>query len=527
METAGKPELKEFSVQKFIPFLFFLVGIGILFVKRHEPLRDFGNYYYGSKLYTEGRFSIDYYKSISKFNNELVAFGEKELFENYIPVPPLSLLVYAPFCLLDAMAAKLLFNVLGLLMFCFSLYKVLRHIQANSVLLLALPVIFFFPLFNNLLQGQTYLLLSALLFESYLALEKSKVHVPALLIAACISLKLFPAFILLYVLLRKNYKVAAWVLFYTGAFILLAGLATNFLLIKYYFTQIAPRLLNNEIIGPYHPSNQSVYSLLLNIFSTDAIHNPQPFIQLPDCIPFIEGLACAVFILFIVGLQQKNNLFLFGLTVFTGQLCNRYNTSYALILLIPFALAVLNENIPSRPKVLVALLLFIAFSVPLNTAGGMPLLLQFLRLIVLLLLLPLLAKLFPLQINVIQVASLSVALILFKYFSFSLSPVNYFPVQNSSGILYDFTISNNTLRLVSTLGWHDTVEVMTLPGKAVFDKRISLYGNKLMLNGHLLNNERDNKLKPFLYNDTCIVFLSDLNQGTGFYKLRQIPIIQR
>ena len=97
-------------------------------ITRNYPIGDFGNYYYGSKLFIEGKFSISDYKSISKFNQQIAEYGATNFFENYIPIPPISLLCYLPFTFLSCLKAKLLFNSMSLVVFCISLRHFLQRL---------------------------------------------------------------------------------------------------------------------------------------------------------------------------------------------------------------------------------------------------------------------------------------------------------------------------------------------------------------------------------------------------------------
>src|SRR6185436_7613630 len=96
---------------------------------------------------------------------------------------------------------------------------------------------------------------------------------------------------------------------------------------------------------------------------------------------------------------------------------------------------------------------------------------------------------------------------------------SYFSLQNSDGILYDIDLKNDSLTLKSTLGEKTLVESRLLQGHARFDKTLLIDRKSLLYDGKTIYSGNDHKMKPFIYNDTCIVLMSDRSQAVGFYKL--------
>lgn len=143
-----------------------------------------------------------------------------------------------------------------------------------------MPFIFLYPLYNCIYQGQSYLIITAFLIESFLASEKSRYWLSAFYLALCISLKLFPVFVIVYFVLKKEYRIVIYSILLT-LILLLVTLITGTDIVFYYIEEVIPRLLNNDIIGPYYHGNQSVYTFLLNLFSLDESQNNHPVINLP------------------------------------------------------------------------------------------------------------------------------------------------------------------------------------------------------------------------------------------------------
>jgi hypothetical protein len=501
--------------------LFLIIGLGCMVATRNEPIRDFGNYYYGSRLLADGNFDIEIYKDIHYFNKQIRGYGEQNFFENYIPVPPISALLYLPFCFFNSLNAKLIFNLLSLLLFCYSFYRLVTAYPVQSLLLLLLPFAFLFPLFNNIRQGQSYLLITAGLIMAFLYSEKKGLLGPALILALIISLKIFPLFIVLYFLVKKKYKMC----FAVSVAVILLQLLT-FLVIPsiniYYFTHIVPRLFNNDVIGPYYYGNQSFYTLLLNLCSVDGLDNPDPLWNYPQMVVITESVIVSFIIMIIWQIRQGINFAVYAAVIFASVLIGRYSTSYGMFLLLPcgFSLFLFGKNMLSNAIIL--LILFVTF-LPLGGSNS-PVLLKYSRLAGLIIVFSLLVFYFKIKPSWTAFLLILIPVSFLKYLTFSIKEANYFYIQNSRGILYDIKADSNRISLFSTVGSEDIVEHFQTRGYLHSDTSLVLRDHTLRYQGRIINNGHDNKRKPFLLNDTTVLFMSDLNQGVRFYKLRTIHL---
>lgn len=514
--------IKNFNLIACIGFL--VIGFLCLINTYSNTIADFGNYYYGSKLLINGLFTKEMYTSIYYFNSEIGKLGETNYFENYIPVPPISALFYAPFCFFKPLIAKLLFNVLSLIVFCFSLYKLLKFMQAKNPAIVLLPLLFLYPLYNNILQGQTYLLITSAIMLAYVYSQNNKTQTPAILLACCILLKLFPVFIMLYFLISKKYKIVAYTLCYVLMFFLITLVFIDSEIVIYYYTHVVPRLFNNDVVGTYSSINQSLYSMLLNVFTESSVEKIVPLINLPILVPIIESIFVGVVLYYVYVNKTTKSLFVFGLILFSSAIINRYNTTYSLVLLMPFLIYLLSEFEFKKSSIIILLLFFISVNIPVGSLIHYPVFIKFLRVIVFILLFILIMVKYKIDVKYKPLLSIILCVFIIKYFSFSIISTNCFETQNSKGILYDLDLKNDSLILKSTLGEKEFIEKMHLKGRAHFDSALICTNNILKFNNVVICNTNDNKLKPFIYNDSLIVFMSDLNQGVRFYKLRYITL---
>ena len=499
-----------------------MIGLTIVVHKKNSSIADFGNYYYASKLFIDGLFSIDDYKSLHHFNQQIASYGATNYFENYTPVPPFSILVYIPFVFLSCIKSKFLFNIFSLLAFCFSFLRLTNHFKIHTGYLYFLPIVFIYPIYNNILQGQSYFLIASLLMEMFLADESKKYLKSAVFLSLVICLKIFPFFILIYFILKKHYRVAVYTLVLV---LLIQAIVIGFVglpIVFHYHVNILPRLANNDIIGAYYFSNQSLYTLLLNLFSFEEMHNNHPILNIAQLVPFIEGLFVSVVLFVLYLLRKKDSLLLFGMVLFGLILIGRYNTTYNMLLLIPFIISLI-RNYLSVIKIILPLLCF-GLSVSFDKLFGNLIIMQYSRLIFLLIIYLILLMLIKPKIELVSFLIIIVIVTSLKFITFLDAKPSYFVTQNSKGILYDYKLQKDTIFLKSTLGYLDCVEVFKIKGNVRQYDNLFIKNNILYYEGEVIDNFNDNKLKPFIYNDSLAVFMSDLNQGTGFYKLRTVSL---
>jgi alpha-1,2-mannosyltransferase len=98
----------------------------------------------------------------------------------------------------------------------------------------AIFVLLFSPIQNNLLNGQVNLIvmLCCVLFIRYFSQKRPILS--AVWLGAAIAIKLTPAFLLLFVLVRREYRVLLWTVLFTIFFCLLPGIVVGRSLVTFY-----------------------------------------------------------------------------------------------------------------------------------------------------------------------------------------------------------------------------------------------------------------------------------------------------
>lgn len=504
--------------------LFIITGLLCLWQCCQAPIGDFGNYYYGSKLWAAGRFSLEDYTSIHHFNAQIRSYGETRFFENYTPVPPVSLLAYLPLTLLAAAPAKLLFNLCGLVLFAFSWRRFLRQLPSVAPWLLLAPLLLYIPLYNNLYQGQTYLLIAAALMEAFVASEKNQTFLAACCLAFAILLKIFPAFLLVYFLLRRHYRTAIYSILLSACGYLLGGWLAGPGILTYYTMEVLPRLFQNDIVGAFYPGNQSLYTLLLDLFVPEPMYNSSVWLHAPWLVPLLEGLVGGFLLAMLFAFRKTPASALFGLTLLVSVLFSRYQTTYGLLLLAPFVPACLGHGNRTRSSWCCVVLIAAALGLPSSRWWDDGSLLRYARFACLMAAFVCYVygqALFPAWRQLLPLAGLLVAL---RFWSFQDREIRYFELQNTRGILYDYRVEQDSITMLSTLGEQDVEERFALATTPRPDSSLHIRGNALYAGERLLYSGPDQKRKPMRLNDSTVLVMSDQNQGVGFYKLRCITL---
>ena len=163
-----------------------------------------------------------------------------------VPITPFSTLAMWPMALLPPLVAKhlwIVFNLTLLLPIAF----LLRNITGLSLLQIGILFAMSFPLHRNLLFGQYYVLLLAILTAACWAAQRRYSWLAGALVALGIAVKIFPILLVLYFLRKKDWKaLCACIL--VVALALLASIAVfGGGLHRTYFLQVLPWTLRGEV----------------------------------------------------------------------------------------------------------------------------------------------------------------------------------------------------------------------------------------------------------------------------------------
>jgi hypothetical protein len=501
----------------FLP-LAFLLGVYV-FRSASMPLSDFAGYYFGGRQLLQGHFMDAY--DMEKLNFGIARAGYHDVFVSYAPFPPFTSLVFAPFVVFQAGTARLLFDCFSSLIFLFTLMRFRVFVRLGPMPMLAIPVIFFLPIVNNLYFGQSYLLLCALLLEGYMAYRRGRTWLSSLIWGLAVVFKIFPAVILFFLLLRKKYRQAAFLCVACGLLLLLSIIINGWAAWKYYLSNILPKVNNGELNDSFTFMFQSAFMFFKRLFVYDGLLNPHPVRDIPWLFGMLTGLfkalilsACIIFTL----RKKEQDFDSFATWIMGSLLISPNGSSYSLVLLAIPLLALMARR-TSTGVILVLVLLGVCW-VPVYRLGNLPVVEQYPRLYLLLVFFGgFIGSLRPAWKLWTDLSIVFIGLYFAGYSRGSDGSVYFLPREEHI-FIYDYGIRDR--QLVYTCWEPDGAHAVATGFPVTDTAPLELRNNQIFYHGRQLTTTTDSKKKPMLINGSFILYLSDKNRGPGFYTLRKL-----
>jgi len=283
-------------------------------VLTYQNADDFPSFYYAQKLAFE--YGLSPYTP-QNWQYAAQAFYSEETLYAFLYMPP-SLLIFRLFGLFDYPAAKLAMlalNYLCILLFAILfLFRYLKLKPDQNFLLLALVYLLCFtPLYQTLGHGQVNLWVLLAITVAWYGYQTGK-H-PALsggALAFAILIKQSPLFLLLYFLIKKQYRIVLWALAFLATlglialFVLPAGLWQDWL------THVVSNGYGNAVRG-IHPAmleNQSLNGFFARLFIGRPEINPplQPLFPHNSASQTITSACAGLLALLTLGITLWKNL---------------------------------------------------------------------------------------------------------------------------------------------------------------------------------------------------------------------------
>ncbi|MES2678423.1 MAG: glycosyltransferase family 87 protein [Bacteroidota bacterium] len=502
---------------KIFILFFALFNLLLIFLTYQHPIGDFGNYYFGSKFFYEGTDPLKFYGDLHFFNSEIRNYETGPFFENYTPVPPFSLVFYLPFLVFKCTQAKILFNLFSLLVLSVSLYRMIRHLNFFSPWFYLLPLLFFFPLYSNFHQGQSYVLIAALLLEFFIAIDRHLTWRAGLIVALLFSLKIFPAFIMIVPLFKKDWKTIGWSVLFICLLQLITFLSVGRDSFVYYYFEVLPGLAHNEVTEPFGYFNQSLHVFLLNCFVFHPYLNPAPIVDFPIAAMVLQSAVYGLVLSVFPGNILKRPLyFTFFLALLALNIINQYSTVYGLLLLLPFIF--LRKEMPRKKFLLSAVVIALCVSLPIHQLKHAPMLLQYCRPMLLFILFIFLAFGPGYRLNLRYWFCF---FIIFMALSLDFLKIDREERVDLSKeeILYNFDVKENYIKMYCCRGSKDTVINLQFKAERADSLIILDSGSGVRSGPKMLYTSRGHIKKCLLVNDTCLMALTDEYRGKGLYRL--------
>ncbi|MCB9422874.1 MAG: DUF2029 domain-containing protein [Ardenticatenaceae bacterium] len=162
--------------------------------------------------------------------------------------PPTTLIFFAPLALLNFQYAVILWGIISLLAFFASIYLIMNELGYLKWFFLSLGLVFWFPLWLHMRFGQFSILIFLFLTLFWLNVRKNKEFKASLFLALACLVKIFPLFMLLLMLLKKQWRILIYSLFIIGIVVVALYLYYPDSIISY-LTKVATE--NDEIFRTY------------------------------------------------------------------------------------------------------------------------------------------------------------------------------------------------------------------------------------------------------------------------------------
>ena len=520
----------------FLPLALFLAYY--LIRSGSAPWSDFAGYYFGGRELLSGRGANAY--DMEKLNSLILHTGFRDVFVSYAPFPPFTSLVFAPFLLLPMGTAKLVFDGVSCVFFLVTLMRARVFLDIPPLLILTLPVIFCFPMINNLFFGQSYMLLCCLLLEGYMAYKKGHIVLSSLWWGVAIVFKVFPGVVLIWLLLQKKFRAAVALCvactLLLGASLLLNGWG----IWKYYVLEILPKVNNGELNNSFTFLFQSAFMLLKRSFVYDALLNPSPLTDSPLVFGILVSLFKALILSICIWytLRRKDRDFdSFAVWIAGSMLISPNGSSYSLVLLVIPLFSLIKRN--DSPRILSAplmtrilwsavpvLLLAIACFFPVYKLENAPVWEQFPRLYLLLFFFGLLVRPLRMAWHTGLWAGLALFFVIVFLAGYRRDPdaSTYFFDREEHIFINDYSVSHGML-VYSYWDQSGAHPVSTGLGVTKYEE-LEVRNKQIYYKGKQLTTSPDAKIKPLLIDGSFILYLSDKSRGPGFYTLRRLRLAE-
>ncbi|WP_207513477.1 glycosyltransferase family 87 protein [Longitalea luteola] len=511
----------------YYPVFFLAALLGYFIYKAADaPFGDFAGYYFGSRELLKGNYTTVY--ETWALNALIAREGYTGIFVSYTPFPPFTSIVLAPFLLLPVGMARIVFNIVSAALFVFAAARTIKYLAVPVWISWLIPVLFFIPLRNNIFFGQAYLLLTALLLEGCMAYKKGKMVGAAFLWAGAICFKLFPLVILLFLLAKKQYRQ----LLYCIAACLLLALVTlsinGWAPWQYYVFTILPRANSGELNDSYTWLFQSAFMLLKNLLVFDPVQNPHAVINSTPLFIVCMALFKALILACCIGItvQRKvTDVAAFAAWITGSLLLSPNGSTYSLILLLIPLLALANSK---RVYLYTGMVLvFFICVIPVQALRGWPVLLQFPRLYLMLLLFGVLMLEARMRFPIKPFFIVAALLLLADAGKMIGRPDNsHYLLTEELPLVYDYTIANNKLMYYyrDDKGKHETFTNYIVNSYST--QQVHIQNNQVYFGNKQLTATPDRKRQAMLVNGRDIIYLSDKNRGFGFYTLRRLTVVE-
>lgn len=250
---------------------------------------DFTNNYLAARLYREG-YPIERVYDWTWFQRQKDHAGIVQPLVAFVPSTLPSILLILPFSFLPPVLANRCWLLVssGLLLATVVALKRITSSSWTRVGLLGFLAVA--PLHDNFVLGEIQAVLLLLLTLAFCLYFRDRHFLCGISLAAATAIRVYPALLLPYFLLRKQWRAAAGFVCGTAGLILISTRLFGIAASHIYFRQVLPSELRGEILDPYAIEWNSVNAFLRRLFVFEPELNPVPVAHLPHLYALLHAV---------------------------------------------------------------------------------------------------------------------------------------------------------------------------------------------------------------------------------------------
>ncbi|WP_298311593.1 glycosyltransferase family 87 protein [uncultured Aquimarina sp.] len=503
-----------------------------MIISYSAPLHDFSNSYFSARLLHEGITPENVIYDIYAFNNYIWDLGYSDELVDFYVNSPFTLVAFYPLAYIkDAYLAKFIFNSISVLLFIFGLLLLVKKIVPNSKkLLLAIPIVFYVPIRNQIMFGQSYFIVFFFVVAAFYFLDKRKEYGTGILLSFAALLKFFPVFYGIPLALQKQWKTIGLCVFATLLFMIIGISITGYSLWESYFMDVLPHTFLSKTATDYRANYQSLDVFFKILFVEDPYYNPNAWIADERIYNIANWITKAIIIGSAIGisLQKNKNIFaLLAIWVTTLFLIQERTATYAQILWVIPLFAVFSLVTKPKYKLILLGLLLLICNFPFQMLGGLFIGVQFSRIWLVILLSFFMYKQTGVRFYLRYVIFTFILLFPVFYGTFkneSEDLSQYALLEKQHFMIYDFFNDQGRLAY-KALGKNKDETIITGISIESFDtESITIKNHQLYQGNRLITTTTSLKKKPVLVNNSRVYFLTDHRSRRGAFTLKYIDI---
>ncbi|MDY8138863.1 glycosyltransferase family 87 protein [Aquimarina sp. 2201CG5-10] len=509
--------------------IYFLIGTF------SKTLHDFGNSYFSALLMRQEISPEKILFDIYDFNKYVWNLGyEGELLDFYLN-SPFTPVFFSPFSYIEnAHMAKFIFNCFSIVLLIITIYYLAqKYLKQNFWILTLLPLLFFVPIRNQILFGQSYFLILFLIVFGYYCYTNNKDFFGSGFLSIAILLKFFPVFYGIPLLFGIRWRAILLGIVITSVLVSIGIYYTGYEFWKYYFLDVLTNAIKNKSTTDFRFTYQSIDVFFKTIFIRDSYHNPTALFDNTTLYVFAQWVikSCIIGATIYLSLLQKKEMFkLLSIWVVTLFLLQSRTATYAQILWLIPGFVIYRSDISIKLKILFFGILFLICNFPYHLLSSLPVVFQFTRLWLVIVLSIIFYSSFTRKIDVRYFFLAFVLLIPLNLSAFrnvKVDTSSYVIKKKEHFMIFDYNEKEGQLIYdVMSKGGLKTITTK-IPIKSFMTESCSIKNNQVFVKGKQITYTNSLKKKAVLVNDCEVYFLSDYRSRYGAFALKKINICEK